>query len=161
MSQSKENLSLINSRKGHRVNILTGVFVPSFGRSFPWENHGRGCIAQVDEGELELPHATIISFPYPLPRMDYVQSQNRGRKTKNNEQFVVVGALWDDTKKWKVDFEADREPQNVQKVREILPGLPMMFWKKEILEAIGGKIGKFIVPEENWEQKVDKRYATG
>ena len=32
----------------------------------------------------------------------------------------------------------------------------MMFWKKEILEAIGGKIGKFIAMEENWEQKIDK-----
>ena len=54
-------------------------------------------------------------------------------------------------KKWKVDFEADKEPQNVQQFWAILPGLLMMFWHKEILEAIGGKIGKFISLEENWE----------
>ena len=41
----------------------------------------------------------------------------------------------------------------------ILPSLPIMFWKKEFLEAIGGKIGKFIALEENWEQKVDRRCA--
>ena len=33
----------------------------------------------------------------------------------------------------------------------------MMFWKKEILEAIGGKIGKFVALEEKWEKKVDRR----
>ena len=47
-------------------------------------------------------------------------------------------------KKWSMDFDANRELQNVQRVWTILPGLPMMFWKKEIMEAIGSKIGKFI-----------------
>ena len=51
-------------------------------------------------------------------------------------------------KKWNVDFEANIEPQNVQQVWAILPGLPLMLWKKEILEAIGGKIRKFIALEE-------------
>ena len=32
-----------------------------------------------------------------------------------------------------------------------------MFWKKEMLEATRGNIGKFIALEENWEQKVDRR----
>ena len=35
----------------------------------------------------------------------------------------------------------------------------MMFWQKEIMEAIGSKIGKFIALEEGWEQKVDRRSA--
>ena len=35
----------------------------------------------------------------------------------------------------------------------------MMFWKKQILEAIGDKIGKFVALEEGWEQKVDRRCA--
>ena len=30
-------------------------------------------------------------------------------------------------KKWNVDFEANREPQNVQQVWEILPRIPIMF----------------------------------
>ena len=58
-----------------------------------------------------------------------------------------------------MDFDANREPQNVQRVWAILPGLPMMFWKKEIMEEIGSKIGKFIALEEGWEQKVDRRSA--
>ena len=33
----------------------------------------------------------------------------------------------------------------------------MMFWQKQILEAIGDKIGKFVALEEGWEQKVDMR----
>ena len=59
-------------------------------------------------------------------------------------------------KKWKVDYEVEREPKNVQQIWEILPGLPMMFWKKEILEEIGGNIGKFISLEENQEQNMDR-----
>ena len=59
-------------------------------------------------------------------------------------------------KKWNVEFEANKKPQNVQQVQEILPGFPMMFWKKEILEEIGEKIDKFVALEENWEQKVDR-----
>ena len=35
----------------------------------------------------------------------------------------------------------------------------MMFWQKEIMEAIGSKIGKFTALEEGWEQKVDRRSA--
>ena len=35
----------------------------------------------------------------------------------------------------------------------------MMFWKKEILEAIGSKIGKFIALEDGWEQNLDRRSA--
>ena len=35
----------------------------------------------------------------------------------------------------------------------------MMFWKKETMEAIGDKIGKFLALEEGWEQKVDMRCA--
>ena len=56
-----------------------------------------------------------------------------------------------------MDFEANKEPQNIQKIWAILRGLPMMFWKKEILEAIGDKIGKFVPLEEEWDQKVDRR----
>ena len=58
-----------------------------------------------------------------------------------------------------MDFDANREPQNVEKIWAILPRLPMMFWKKEILEAIGDKISKFVALEEEWEQKVDRRCA--
>ena len=54
-------------------------------------------------------------------------------------------------KKWKLDFEANREPWNVQQLWAILTGLSLLFWKKEILEAIGGKIGKFIALEEKYE----------
>ena len=43
-------------------------------------------------------------------------------------------------RKWSVDFDIDRESQNVQRVWAILLGLPMMFWQKEIMEAIGSKI---------------------
>ena len=47
----------------------------------------------------------------------------------------------------------------MQKIWAILLGLPMMLWKKEIMEAIGDKIGKFVALEEGWEQKVDRRCA--
>ena len=51
-------------------------------------------------------------------------------------------------KNWNVDYEAVKGPHNVQQVWKILRGLSIMFWKKEILEAIGGKIGKFIASKE-------------
>ena len=62
-------------------------------------------------------------------------------------------------KNWNVDIDANREPQNVQKIWAILLGIPMMFSKKEILEAIRDKISKFVALEEEWEQKVDRRCA--
>ena len=49
---------------------------------------------------------------------------------------------------WSVEFDANREPQNMQKLWAILPRLPMMFWKREIMEEIGYKIGKFVALEE-------------
>ena len=75
---------------------------------------------------------------------------------ENNWQWGPSGFI---LKKWNVDFEAIKEPQNIQKISAILPGLPMMFWKKEILEAIGDKLGKFVSLEEEWEKKVDIRCA--
>ena len=82
-------------------------------------------------------------------------------KTKEERKILLEnnwkwGPLRFILKKWNVDFEANKEPHNIQKIWSILPGLPMMFWKKEILEAIGGKIGKFIGLEENWEKNVDR-----
>ena len=56
-----------------------------------------------------------------------------------------------------MDFDANKEAQNVQKIWAILPGLLMMFWNKEIMEAIGDKIGQFVALEEGWENKVDRR----
>ena len=110
----------------------------------------------MDGRELEPPYAAITSLPYLILWIDPVPSQERGRKTKVTNNSWQRGPSGLILKKWKVDFEENIEPQNVQQVWVILPGIPMMFWKKEILEAIGGKIGKFIAMEENWEQKIDK-----
>ena len=74
----------------------------------------------------------------------------------NNWKWGSLGLI---IKNWSVEFDANREPQNMQKILSILPELPMMFWKKEIMEAIGDKIGKFVALEEEWEQKVDIRCA--
>ena len=43
---------------------------------------------------------------------------------ENNWQWEPSGLI---LKNWNVDFDANREPQNVQKIWAILPGLPMMF----------------------------------
>ena len=69
----------------------------------------------------------------------------------NNWKWGPSGLI---LKNWSVDFDANREPQNVQNIWAIFPGLPIMFWKKEIMKAIGDKIGKFVALEEEWEQKV-------
>ena len=58
--------------------------------------------------------------------------------------------------KWRIDFDATKEPFNIQQVWVIMPGLPMMFWEEECLKAIGNKIGKFVALEPNWKTKVDK-----
>ena len=101
-----------------------------------------------------LPVFHILSHRWILFR---VKTEEERQKLLNNSwQWGPFRLI---LKKWKVDFEANKEPQNVQQVWAILLGLPMMFWKKGILEAIGGKIGKFIALEENWEQKVDRRCA--
>ena len=60
-------------------------------------------------------------------------------------------------KKWTIDFNAYKEPQNIQKVWVILPGLPVVFWQQKILEAIGNIIGNFVDLEEDWESKLDRR----
>ena len=62
-------------------------------------------------------------------------------------------------KKWAIDFNAYKEPHNVQKVWVILPGLPMVFLQPKIFEAIGNRMGKFIAVEDNWENKLDRRRA--
>ena len=59
--------------------------------------------------------------------------------------------------KWRIDFDATREPFNIQQVWVIMPSLPMTFWEEECLEAIGNRIGKFVALEPNWETKVDHR----
>ena len=41
----------------------------------------------------------------------------------------------------------------------ILLGLLVVFWQQKILEAIGNRIGKFVALEEDWESKLDRRYA--
>ena len=58
-----------------------------------------------------------------------------------------------------MDFDAKREPQNLQHIWVILPRLPMMFWQEQVLKAIGDKLGNFISMEENWDTKVDRRCA--
>ena len=58
-----------------------------------------------------------------------------------------------------IDFNARREPHNLQQIWAILPGLPMVFWQQHILEAIGNKIGKFIKLEDDWVDKIDLRCA--
>jgi hypothetical protein len=61
--------------------------------------------------------------------------------------------------RWSVDFDPSREPTVVQKVWAILPGLPLVFWREEILASIGSKIGQFVGLELNWEAKADRRCA--
>jgi len=51
-----------------------------------------------------------------------------------------------------VDFDPAREPVVVTKVWAILPGLPLPFWSKEAMGAIGSKNGKFINLEPRWEK---------
>ena len=43
----------------------------------------------------------------------------------------------------------------MQHIWAIVPGLPMVFWKQHILEAIG----KFIKLDEDWADKIDRRCA--
>ena len=50
--------------------------------------------------------------------------------------------------KWWIDFDAMKEPHNKQQIWVILPGLPMVFWEEEYLEAIGNKLGKFVALED-------------
>jgi hypothetical protein len=45
------------------------------------------------------------------------------------------------------------------KVWDILPGLPLAFWTRETLEAIGDKLGSFVGLEPNWASKKDRRWA--
>ena len=73
---------------------------------------------------------------------------DRQNLLENNWKWGPSGLI---LKKWSVYFDANRESQNVQKIWVILPGLPMMFWQKDIMKAIGGKMGKFIALEEGWE----------
>jgi hypothetical protein len=70
-----------------------------------------------------------------------------------------VGTLTLTLKEWIVDFDPMREPVDKKKVWAILPGLPLAFWSKEALEAIGNKIGIFIKLEPNWFSKPDRRWA--
>jgi hypothetical protein len=62
-------------------------------------------------------------------------------------------------KPWTVDFDPLKESTTVMKVWEILPGLPLTFWSREALEAIGNKIGSFVKLEPNWDSKKDHRWA--
>ena len=52
-------------------------------------------------------------------------------------------------RKWVVDFNAYKEPHNVQKIWVILRGISMFFWKPNIFEAIGNRLWKFITLEDN------------
>lgn len=45
----------------------------------------------------------------------------------------------------------------IMRVWVILPGLPVVFWSREALEAIGNKIGSFIGLEPNWASKTNRR----
>jgi hypothetical protein len=38
-------------------------------------------------------------------------------------------------------------------------GLPLAFWSREALEAIGNKLGSFVKLEPNWDSKKDHRWA--
>lgn len=58
-----------------------------------------------------------------------------------------------------MDFNLAREPHNTQRVWEIFPGLPLAFWREEILVSISNKIGTFMGLENNWDSKDDKRWA--
>jgi hypothetical protein len=62
-------------------------------------------------------------------------------------------------KEWTVDFDPMRELVDKKKVWAILPELPLAFWSKEALEAIGNKIGIFIKLEPNWFTKPNRRWA--
>ena len=37
----------------------------------------------------------------------------------------------------------------------------MVSWQEECLAALGNKIEKFVALEDDWESKVDHRYASG
>ena len=85
--------------------------------------------------------------------------------SKEEERTLLLQKSWSwgpsglILKKWHVDFNAQKEPHNLQQIWAILPGLPMIFQQKHILEGIGNKIGKFIKLEDNQEQKTDQRCA--
>jgi hypothetical protein len=70
-----------------------------------------------------------------------------------------MGPFWFDVKEWTVNFDPSRELVARNKVWEILPSLPLVFWTKEALETIDNNIGVFIRLEPNWFSKPDRRWA--
>ena len=53
--------------------------------------------------------------------------------------------------KWRIDFDARKEPYNIKQIWVTLPKFPMVFWQEECLTTIGNKIGKLMALEEEWE----------
>lgn len=56
-------------------------------------------------------------------------------------------------------FDLSKEPNYVQKVWVLLPGLPWELWHSQILMNVGNLIGQFISFEDGWEEKSDRRMA--
>ena len=59
-------------------------------------------------------------------------------------------------KEWGVDFNPKHECVTVQLIWVIILGLPMPFWRKDIVEFIGNKIGMFMSLEEGWDPKTNQ-----
>jgi hypothetical protein len=60
---------------------------------------------------------------------------------------------------WNVDFDPYHATISIMKIWVILSGLPFVFCNKSSLEAIGGKLGRFMVLESQWKSKYDRQWA--
>ena len=103
---------------------------------------------------MEFPSTTVTSVPHSFTRLDTISGQYRGREEDIVRKQLAMGAFRADSQEFKCGIWSQPGPQNVQNIWAILPGFPMMFWKKEILEAIGDQIDKFVALEGEWEKKV-------
>lgn len=59
-------------------------------------------------------------------------------------------------KEWSISFDPARDVLSPSKIQAILPNLPLIFWREEILKDIGNSIGVFVGLEPSWDTKVDR-----
>ena len=75
------------------------------------------------------------------------------RQEKDGQKLLNRSWRWGPSglilQKWRIDFDATKEPYNLQQFWVNLPGLPIMLWEEECLRAIHSKIGKFVALEQD------------
>ena len=80
--------------------------------------------------------------------------EDRRTQLSRNWKWGTTGLF---LKEWKINFDVEREPHNLQHIWVLLLGLPMVFGKEDFCIASGNKLGWFVSMEEGWDSKVDKQ----